>query len=262
MYPSRLSLNTGAEVLGGTVTTTGSGLVIINSTSPTAGSAVRLDDLTIDAGIRVQVANARDALGGGDVLVQNGDILADVDFRRLVREHLRAGAAATLAVCGRSQGEGTVGIGANRRVARLRGEQFEPERHSADFAGIQLLSPMARDRLPAEGCLVADLYQPLLREGLTVQAVDVVSSWVDVGSLSGYLQANLAWLDERGLSSFVAEDASVAPGISLDQCLVGSAARLDGHGTLRRCVVWPGAAVAAPLEDAVVMPPRTVVPAG
>lgn len=71
------------------------------------------------------VANAAGALGSGDVLVWNGDILADLDAAALLAAHAAGGAIATLAVAPRPAGEGTVGVDAAGGVVRLRGERFD-----------------------------------------------------------------------------------------------------------------------------------------
>ncbi len=67
------------------------------------------------------VANASRALGEGDVVVWNGDILMELDVRALLAAHAGAGEGATLAVSPRGVGEGTVGVDARGRVVRLRG---------------------------------------------------------------------------------------------------------------------------------------------
>ncbi len=50
------------------------------------------------------VANAAPLLGAGDVIVWNGDILADVDVAALLRAHRDERASATLAVAPRARG--------------------------------------------------------------------------------------------------------------------------------------------------------------
>ena len=46
-----------------------------------------------------------------------------------------------------------------------------------------------------------------------------------------------------------------------EQSIVGRGARIDGDGSVTRCVLWPGAHVTTPLVDAVVTSRGTVVPA-
>ena len=58
--------------------------------------------------------------------------------------------------------------------------------------------------------------------------------------------------------SFVAEGAKVAAGVSLQSCIIGRNARVEGAGTLDRCIVWPDTRVTAPCRPSVVTPWGTV----
>ncbi len=202
------------------------------------------------------VANAAALLGEGDVVVWNGDILADVDVGALLAAHRAAGAAATLVVAPRARGEGTVGIDAGGRVARLRGERFGVEVASGDFLGIQALGPELRASFPTPGCLVDDGYRPALRRGLLVATVAVEVEWDDIGTVASYLAANARWLARGGRAAFVHESARVAPGVDPTGSVVGAGAVVTGSGPLRGSVVWPGARAEAPLAGAVITPSR------
>lgn len=202
------------------------------------------------------VARAAPLLGDGDVLVWNADIACALDAAALVAAHGDAGALATLAVAPRPRGAGTVGIAADGRVARLRGESFGDERAGGEFLGIHVLSAALRASLPREGCLVGDVYLPALRGGVRLATHAVDAPFVDVGTRAAYLAANLAWLRARGLSSWAHASATVrAP---LDAAVVGAGAEI--HASCTRAVVWPGAVVREPVADAVVTP-RGVVDA-
>ncbi len=213
------------------------------------------------------IANAASLLGDGDVVVWNGDILADLDVGALVAAHRAAGAAATLAVTPRAPGEGTVGIGEGGRIVRVRGETFGEELTSGDFLGIHVIGPEIRAALPRPGCVIDDGYRPALREGRLVGTFVVEGAWDDIGTIASYVAANSRWLSRRGfgggapvvdggLDSFVHETARVAPGVSLIGSVVGAGAVVTGEGAVRGSVIWPGARVEAPLEGAVVTPSR------
>src|SRR5688572_23360108 len=62
------------------------------------------------------IAKAAPLLGEGDVLVWNGDILAEIDVDALLAAH---DADATLVVVARKNGEGNVGLDDRGRVVRL-----------------------------------------------------------------------------------------------------------------------------------------------
>jgi mannose-1-phosphate guanylyltransferase len=195
------------------------------------------------------LAHARALLGEGAVLVWNGDILCDLDPMKLLEEHA---ADATLAVAprARGQGAGNVGLDDEGRIVRLRRQSFGDETRSADFIGIHVVGAALRETLPASGCLVGDVYLPALARGarLVARVVDVPFS--DIGSLGEYVAANRAWLARRGASEWRADDAEV--NASIDGSIIGAGARIDAPA--HRCIVWPGAHVREPTDDAIVTP--------
>jgi mannose-1-phosphate guanylyltransferase len=202
------------------------------------------------------VANAAPWLGEGDVLLWNADILVDLPVGALLDAHATSGAAATLAVAPRTDAAGTVGLGADGRVVRLRGERYGDEVRSADFLGVHVLGPALRRALPIPGCLVADGYQPALRAGAVVATFPVSAPWDDIGTIAQYLAANARWLARRGLAAFVHPSARVAPDAVIERSIVGAGAEVSGAGVVRGSVVWPGARATAPLDGAVVTPAR------
>ncbi len=201
------------------------------------------------------LAHARSLLGEGDVLVHNGDVLASASLADLLEAHHERDSAATLLVVPLPAGEGNVGFDGGGVVVRLRTETFaEGESSGGDFTGIHVVSD--RVELPARGCLIGDVYMPRLRGKTNDLCVHSASEFVDVGSPAGYLAANLAWLASHDLESFIGDDVVIDPRVTIDQCIVGAGARIEGAGVLARSVVWPGAIVTAPLSDAVVTPHR------
>lgn len=204
------------------------------------------------------VARAADLLGGGNVVVWNGDILAEIDVRALVHAHAAGAAAgavaATLVVQPRAPGQGSVGLDRDGRVVRLRGRRIAEEASGGEFLGIHVLGSALRAQLPDRGCLVGDGYIPALEGGVLLRAYVHDAPFFDIGTIRRYLEANLAWLSARGVAQWVAPGAHVAAGVALDRAIVGQGASARGAGALERCVVWAGADAVAPLADAVVAP--------
>lgn len=202
------------------------------------------------------VANAAEVLGGGDVVVWNGDILLELDCNALLSAHRDGDLPATLAIAPRSIGEGTVGLDSSGRVVRLRGERFGDEVRGGDFIGVQVIAGALRRDLPSQGCLVGDVYLPLLRRGGRIASHEVSAPWDDIGTISAYLAANARWLARvhPGAGAFVGEGASISREVEVIGSVIGAGAVIEGQGALRGCVVWPGArlSVRAPLESAVV----------
>jgi mannose-1-phosphate guanylyltransferase len=197
------------------------------------------------------LANAAPLLGEGDVVVWNGDILADVDVGALLAARRARGDAATLAIAPRARGEGTVGLGEDGRVVRLRGERFGEEAAGGDFLGIHAVGEALRGRLPRQGCMAGDVYLPALRRGERLGSLAVPGAWDDIGSLGAYLSANARWLDRSGRTRFLGEGVEIGPGVTVEHSVVGEGARLGGEGAVRGAVIWPGARASAPIEGAV-----------
>lgn len=188
------------------------------------------------------LANAAHALGGGDVLLWNGDMLGSPDLRALASHHASTGAAATLLV-GPPSGRGTLGLDAAGDVARIRTWSSQGEIVTADYLGIAIVSKRLRDRLHAPGCLVEDGFIPSLAAGDSIATVRASAPVVDIGSLASLLEANLAWLDARGAGLGVHVDASVAPDVRVERSIVGPGAVVRGPGVLRDALVLPGASL-------------------
>jgi len=193
------------------------------------------------------VANAASVLGRGDVLVWNGDVIAEPDLAELAAAHSnRPESVATLLAAPRQPGHGTLGVQRDGCVARLRGETFGEEVAGGDFLGIQMISAQGRELLPAQGCLVGDVYMPALRRGGRVKVHWYDGAWDDIGSPGALLAANLRWLDRRRRNFWVAPRARVGAGISLRATVVCDDATVYGRGTVERCLVLPGAVLEAP----------------
>lgn len=212
-----------------------------------AGEQIAVSEEVELLGTAGGVARAASLLGAGDVLVWNGDILSELSPRALVTAHR---GEATLAVVPRAAGEGNVGIGADGRLVRLRAERFGDEARGGEFVGVHVLGARLRARLPGTGCLVGDVYLPALRRGEALFAHEVDATFVDVGTIGKYLEANRAWLTARGLGAWADPSATVRAAI--EGSVVGAGARVDAP--CERAVVWAGAHVREPVADAVVTP--------
>jgi mannose-1-phosphate guanylyltransferase len=195
------------------------------------------------------VANAGAALGAGEILIWNGDILAPALDVRSLRDRFEAAPVAALWVVEpTADRRGTVGLDEEGNVIRLRGEVFGREVSGGEYLGIQVMSAGLRETLPKEGCLVGDVALPLLRRGGKIASFCFRDQWDDVGEPAALLRANQRWLARRGLAAWSAADAELAPGVRLERSIVGSGARVRGAGVVTDSVVFPGAELLAPSE--------------
>jgi NDP-sugar pyrophosphorylase family protein len=199
------------------------------------------------------LARARTTLGrNDDVLVYNADMWApDIDLGPLLARFAASEAAqGALLYRPAGPGEGNIGVNPDGRVVRLRQERFGPERQGGFFLGIHVVAGTAV--LPAMGCLVGDVYLPLLRAGATLVAEPYGGDVFDIGTPTALLDANVFWLRRRGIERWTAEGAQVHPDVRWS--VVHDGANVRAKGT--RLLVGPGAQVSEPLDDAVVFEGR------
>jgi mannose-1-phosphate guanylyltransferase len=205
------------------------------------------------------IAGARARLGPGPVVVTIADVVLECvppDFaERAEPDEL------VLAVAPRPPGVGTVGVGRDGSVVRLRGERFGEEQSGGEYVGLAALGADALARLPERGCLVQDFALPELRRGRSVRTAPFEYGALFPGDdLAGYLAANLGWLERRGFERYVAPSAEIGQGVELERSLVGRGAHVFGNGRIVDSVILPGAEARAPLERVVVTPSGFVVP--
>jgi NDP-sugar pyrophosphorylase family protein len=193
------------------------------------------------------VHNAASVLGA-PALVWNGDIVVDAPVTELLL-HVAQTHGYCLATARRGRGTGSLGLDETGHVVRLRGESFGREAHGADYVGVMALGADALGQLPEQGCLIGDGCLPALRRGERIGTRDISGDWFDIGTLSGYLKANLEWLRARGMDNFVHPSARVEDGVVLEGAVVGEGAHVTGPGVVRRAVVLPGAQLRAPAQD-------------
>jgi mannose-1-phosphate guanylyltransferase len=168
-----------------------------------------------------------------------------------------------LAVAPRQPGTGTVGLGVDGGVVRLRGERFGVEVAGGDYVGVAAIGARVLQALPERGCLVGDVALPLLRAGDAIATAPVAGDWIDIGSLDAYRRANAGWLARTAgpAASWVSPSATVGADVQLSASIVGEGATVGGSGEVARCIVWPGARAVAPLANAIVTTSGHVVTA-
>ena len=184
--------------------------------------------------------------GARALLLVNGDSLCRWPLERLLTEHHRRGAAATLLVHRTVDPHGFgggVAVEAGRVVAlRPAALAWRAARTRRVFAGAAVLDPHLVARLPAGPCdIVTSLYEPLLDAGEPIAAVETTRAWFDLGTPARYLAGALAFALER----YPERGARRRPG-----------ARVEASARLARAVVEPGAEVGADarIEGSLVLP--------
>lgn len=198
-------------------------------------------------------ARAMTVLNEASLVLINGDIYGQLPLPQLLAA---ADLGLTMAVTRCAPGTGTVGIGADGRVVRLRGQVFGAEVAGGNYMGLAHLGADCLAALPERGCLVGDYALPHLHAGGRVGTVVVEADFIDVGSMREYWRANMRSLTPLGSApsddSLVDHGVTIEPSVVLRRCVIGEGARVSGVGLVEECVVLPGAHLQAPARRLVV----------
>lgn len=124
----------------------------------------------------------------GPLLVMNGDILTNVDFRALMKFHGEHQAALTVAV---RQYEMQVPYGVvEAQDGIVSGLREKPRISFLVNAGIYLLEPSVLQHIPRDGRFdMTELISALLAAGQTVVGFPVMEYWLDIGKHDDFQKA-------------------------------------------------------------------------
>ncbi len=172
-----------------------------------------LVDASDELGLTIDVATeetaldtagaVRRALAGSDdepVLVCNGDVLTDVDLRRIIEGHVAAGAVATLTL---HEVNDTSAFGVVVRDPEGYVQQFveKPEPGTIPDrtinAGTYVLQPRLFSHFPGDGPLSfeREVFPGLLEAGEKMYGVNDHAYWQDLGTPERYLEGHRAVVD-------------------------------------------------------------------
>lgn len=179
------------------------------------------------------------------VVIINGDSLCRWPIKRLVRQHQRNGAAATLLVSKRvDPGPFGGGITLDRKgnVLSLRSKSpLEKNQRRRVFMGAHVFSPKLLESLqqgPAN--FVPDFYEPLIASGEVLSTVATNRSWHDLGTPQRYLEGVLSWGRRRG---WVSPEAKVAKRVKTSRTVIERATTIEGGGEISTSLILEDAKV-------------------
>jgi len=203
----------------------------------------------------------RDFFGAEPALVVNGDCVFDFDLSRIVRRHLESGAVATLALKANRDPRRYPPVVTDRGglVRSIRGLPRRARGAVSLFTGVHVMDPALLDRLPpGPSDVVADLYAPLLAEGVPLLGLRVAGPWFDFGSPAFYLRSQLRLLAKAKGRTHGGSllDAGVRVGTKgrVVRSVVGARTVIGAGARVERSVLWPAARVGegARVRDCVV----------
>jgi mannose-1-phosphate guanylyltransferase len=211
------------------------------------------------------VKKAEAFLANDSFLMLNGDIITDLDFRRLVEFHREKGGLATICLVQVDEPSryGAVELDSESRILRFV-EKPEPGMAPSNLinAGIYILEPEIIEHIP-EGKKVSMEREvfPVLAENKQLYGFEGLSFWKDVGLPEDYLDANRILLEKNnelnagdnvtvhesviikkpcyfGDNVEIGEDSVIGPFTSLnDNVQIGKGCRITSS------VIFPGAVI-------------------
>lgn len=131
------------------------------------------------------------------IIVMNGDILTQVDFRSLVAYHNEQSAAATMALreFGYSVPFGVVNVDDHQ----ITGIEEKPNQQFLVNAGIYVVGPATLGLIPSgEASDIPDLFKKLIQIKKPLAAFLIHEYWVDVGRSDDFNRANAQYNDVFG----------------------------------------------------------------
>ncbi|MEX2293813.1 MAG: NDP-sugar synthase [Acidimicrobiales bacterium] len=200
-------------------------------------------------------------------LVLNGDVLTDLDVTALIATHERNGAEGTLALhrVDDPSAFGVVPTDADGRVTAFI-EKPPPGEAPTDLinAGTYVLEPSVLARIaPDRPVNVERVTFPAMVADGSLFAVDGDTYWIDAGTPSTYLAANLDLIAGlRGAAEEGVHPDAIVRG-AVDGSVVGAGARVESGATVCGSLVLAGAVVraGASVHDSIIGP-RVTVEAG
>ena len=207
--------------------------------------------------------NAESLLSRGPFIVHNADILLDIDFSRLLEEHLSSGNIATL-VCHRLPHLSNVVIDARGQVLDVEnpGASKPDPSTVADkvaYTGIAVYSPEILTFLPAGVSHATVAWIAASKAGRKVRAMDFTGCyWNDVGDPTTYARGVLDALREDG-ETVHRSSAARCGSVDIDGYVVlESGSQVRDGSRIRNCIVMPGADVSGKHENGIVGPDYVV----
>ncbi len=201
-------------------------------------------------------------------VVANGDVLTDLDVAELVDAHRTSNASATLHLVGVDDpsafgvvdldDSGATGRGPIRQFVEKPARGTEPS--NLINAGTYVFEPSVLDLIPSgeRVSIERDTFPKLVAAG-SIHGVATDDYWIDAGVPDLYRAANLDLLGGRRVHDScvaIAPGASVDPGATVMNCIVGAGAVIEGGTTtVVDSVILPGAFVGrgAQVESSIVM---------
>jgi mannose-1-phosphate guanylyltransferase len=192
------------------------------------------------------IKNVEDLLGDEPFIVYNGDILTDLPMEKAVRHHIDSGNEVTLVL--RSSG-GPLAIVFDSDSGRVMdiGSRLHAEvAGNFLFTGIYIVNPEFFTRIPAnEKISVVPIFLEMIRRDEKLGGIVLdEGAWWDLGTREQYLAVHRALHTPQ--SAWIHPTAGIAPTAQIQGATaIGAGVVVGENAELRDCIVWENAEIAA-----------------
>jgi len=201
--------------------------------------------------------NAEPFLSRGPFIVHNSDILININWSRLIDEHISSGNIATL-VCHRLSQISNVVIDKNNQVLDVEnaGASKPDPLTKADkvaYTGVAIYSPEFLKFLPMGVSHTTVAWIAASKAGRNVRAMDFTGChWNDIGTPETYARAVLDILQGDGETVYVSPSACIGR-VDIDgYAVIESRSRVNDGAVIKNCIVMPDAIVSGKHENRII----------
>lgn len=211
-------------------------------------------------------------LGSDELLICNGDVIADIDLAAVIQHHRRSQADATMVLLDRHKpGTNPVAFSGSRiqAIGDLPVKATE-SMTLATFSGIHIIGPRLLQTIPQDGSpSIIAAYLQLIKEGANIQAFTHRGFWEDLGTPGDYFAVHQAVLHHPRRASLIKawglgdqvrfdeHSAYCGPG-PFPQAVQGSFlfGPIQGEATIQRSVVYPQTVIkpSQTIQDLIITP--------
>jgi len=196
------------------------------------------------------IKNVEDLLGNETFIVYNGDILTDLPLQPAIERHLAAGNEVTMVLRSKDGPLQVAFDAERGRVTDIGKRLNPASAADFLFTGIYVISPPFFARIPPRTKIgVIPIFLEMLKSGVPLGGVVIDDGhWWDLGTREQYLAvhgylASHPWGGNH--FSWIEPSASVAPNAQITGATaIGAGTRIGEYASLHDCIVWEEAHIA------------------
>ncbi len=199
------------------------------------------------------IKNAERWLRDEPFIVYSGDILTDLNIKKLVEEHAHQGNDVTLGLRRTGLASGVI-LEGHRIVDIISGAG---RAGNFDYANVSIWDPGIFQKIPAaQKISFIPILVEWIRAGGRIGGIALEEGqWFNIGSRTEYLEVHRTIAKTQWKPDYVADDdwpqararsATVDPTARVEGCsVIGEDCRVEAEALLEDTIVWPGAQIAS-----------------